>query len=345
MKRSILVAVLILVASSLPAPAQTSDRAGSVGVLFLKLGMSARAAALGNAYVGLSDDISGVFLNPVSIVHLEKNQVYFSELEYLVDTRAFAGVFSFPLPEGWGGRAAIHYTGFFSGEMKMTTEKDIDGTATNRNFSWNELALGVVYAREFTDKFSVGVGAKYVRTDVADFYSHSVAFDIGTMYKTGWRNIRIGMSTTNFGPDMKFHGKYDNTYISSIWQVRVPEEFGYYPLPISFQVGIADEVYTNEKMRLTGLLDYSHPNDLAERVHVGLEFAYDETFFLRGGFFSDVDKSDIPDPVNPDDEALDRFMELRFGAGIKIPQLAVDYAWQDVEALGSVHRFAVGFTF
>lgn len=340
--------MLLIVALALVgvAQAQTSDRAGSVGVLFLKLGMSPRAAALGNTYLGISDDISGIFLNPVSIAPLEGYHVFFSELEYMIDMRAFAGAFSFEVPwENIGGRAAIHYTGFYSGDMTMTTEQDIDGTTTNRKFSWNELAIGATYARYFTDKFAIGVGAKYVRTDVADFYSHTVAFDVGTMYKTGFRNLRIGMSATNFGPDMRFKGKYDNTYISGIWQVGESEDFGYYPLPISFQVGIADEVYSADQYRLTGAIDYSHPNDLAERIHIGAEFGYDEMFFLRGGYFMDMDKSDIEDDVNAGDDALDRFMEFRFGAGVHYGNVTVDYAWQDVEALESVHRFAAGFSF
>lgn len=342
MKR-IFYAALLLVLMTGIAEAQTSDRAGSVGALFLKLGMSPRAAAMGNTYIGISDDVTGVFLNPVSIVNIEGYQFFVSELEYLVDTRAVAGAFSFPMPAVIGGRGAVHYTGFLSGDMKMTTAQDIDGALTGREFSWNELAIGFTYARMFTDRFSIGVGIKYVRTDVADFYSQTVAFDIGTIYRTGFRNLRLGISATNFGPDMKFGGKYDNTFISGIWQVAVPEEYGYYPLPISLQVGIADDLLQNEDFRITGALDYSHPNDLAERIHVGAEFAYDEMFFVRGGFFMDMDKSDVVDPVDPDDDALDRFMEFRFGAGFRISNVMVDYAWQDIEALGSVHRFAVGF--
>jgi len=343
--RRIFVAALLLVVLSGLAQAQTSDRAGSVGALFLKLGMSPRAAAMGNTYMGISDDITGIFLNPVSIVRLTGYNFFISELEYLVDMRAIAGAFSFPLGGSIGGRAAVHYVGFLSGDMKMTTARDIDGVSTKRDFSWDEFALGVTYAREFTDRFSIGLGAKYVRTDVADFYSQTVAFDVGTIYRTGFRHLRLGMSATNFGPDMKFKGKYGNTYISGIWQVSVPEEYGYYPLPISLQVGIADELYTSEGFRVTGAIDYSHPNDLAERIHVGTELAYDEMFFVRGGFFMDMDKSDIEDPVDPDDEALDRFMEFRLGAGFSISNVNVDYAWQDIEALGSVHRFAVGFKF
>lgn len=343
MKRKIFLAALILAMTAGIAAAQTSDRAGSVGALFLKLGMSPRAAAMGNTYVGISDDITGVFLNPVSISNIDGYRFFVSELEYLVDMRAVAGAFSFPMPAVIGGRGAIHYTGFLSGDMTMTTAQDIDGVLTNRDFSWNEMAIGFTYARYFTDRFSIGVGIKYVRTDVADFYSQTVAFDVGTVYRTGFRNLRLGISATNFGPDMKFNGKYNNTYISGIWQVSVSEEYGYYPLPISLQVGIADDVFTNENFRVTGAIDFSHPNDLAERIHVGAEFAYDEMFFLRGGFFMDMDESEVEDPIDPDDEALDRFMEFRFGAGFHISNIVVDYAWQDIESLGSVHRFAVGF--
>jgi hypothetical protein len=341
MKKIFVIITLLLVALTGLAQAQTSDRAGSVGALFLKLGMSPRAAAMGNTYVGVSDDITGVFLNPVSIVNVEGYQFFVSELEYLVDMKAVAGAFSFPMPREIGGRGAIHYTGFLSGDMTMTTATDIDGDLMDEEFSWSELALGATYARHFTDKFSVGLGIKYVRTDVADYISQTVAFDIGTVYRTGFRNLRLGMSATNFGPDMKFRGKYDNTYISGIWQVRASEEYGDYPLPLSLQVGVADDLYTTEDIRITGALDFSHPNDLAERIHVGTEIAYDEMFFVRGGFFRDMDKSDIADPVDPDDEALDRFSEFRFGAGVKVSNFTVDYAWQDIESLGSVHRFAV----
>ncbi len=341
MKKILIMTALLLFALSGVSQPQTSDRAGSAGALFLKLGMSPRAAAMGNTYVAVSDDITGVFLNPVSIVDLSGYQFFVSECEYLVDMRAIAGAVSFPMPRTIGGRCAVHYTGFLSGDMTRTTARDIDGEMTDEEFTWNDLALGATYARSFTDKFSVGVGVKYVRTDVADYHSQTVAFDIGTIYRTGFRNLRLGMSATNFGPDMRFSGRYDNTYISGIWQVGVREEYGYYPLPISLQVGIADELYVKDEVRLTGALDFSHPNDLAERIHLGAEFAYNEMLFLRGGFFMDMDESEIEDPVDPDDEALDRFMEFRFGAGVRVSNFVVDYAWQDVEALGTVHRIAV----
>lgn len=345
MRRTVVLALVLVVTLAGMSWAQTSDRAGSIGVLFLKLGTSPRVAGMGNAYVGIADDVSGIFLNPVSIVHIEGQHLFFSSLQYMVDMQAMSAVWSFPVQSRIGGRLAIHYTGLYSGDMTYTTATDIDGTETAKDFTWNELALGLIYGRTFTDRFSVGLGAKYVRTDVSDWYSHTVGFDVGTLYKTGWRNLRLGMSVTNFGPDMQFKGTYINTYVSSVWQIEVQEDFGDFALPITFQVGIADEIYMSGRSRLTGALDYSHPNDLAERVHVGAEYAYDEMFFLRAGYFTDVESPVSREGDDPDDSALDRYWEFRFGAGVDVSNFKVDYAWQSIEDLEDVHRFSLGYSF
>ncbi|MGD8628809.1 MAG: PorV/PorQ family protein [bacterium] len=345
MRRTAVIALLLVVMLAGLGWTQSSERAGSVGVLFLKLGTSPRVAAMGNAYVGIADDVSGIFINPASIVHIDGQHLFFSNVQYMVDMQAMSAVWSFPIQSKIGGRLALHYTGLYSGDMTMTTATDIDGSETARNFTWNELALGATYGRMFTDKFSIGVGAKYVRTDVADWYSHTVAFDVGTLYRTGWRNLRLGMSVTNFGPDMQFKGTYDNTWAASIWQVSVEEEFGDFALPITFQVGIADELYMAGKSRLTGALDYSHPNDLAERVHIGAEYAYDEMFFLRAGYFTDVESPETREGDDSNDSALDRYWEFRFGGGVNINNFVVDYAWQTLEDLEDAHRFSLGYSF
>lgn len=345
MRRTAVITLVLVVTLAGLGWAQSSERAGSVGVLFLKLGTSPRVAALGNAYVGISDDVSGIFLNPVSIVHVDGQQLFFSSTQYMVDVQAMSAIWSFPIQSKIGGRLAFHYTGLYSGDMTMTTATDIEGTETAKNFTWNELAVGVTYGRMFTDKFSVGLGAKYIRTDVADWYSHTVGFDVGTLYITGWRNLRLGMSVTNFGPDMKFKGTYTNTYISSIFPIAVDEEFGDFALPISFQVGIADELYMAGKSRLTVALDYSHPNDLAERVHIGAEYGFDEMFFLRAGYFTDVESPKTREGDSKDDSALDRYWEFRFGAGVNLSGFTVDYAWQSLEDLEDVHRFSLGYSF
>jgi hypothetical protein len=66
-------------------------------------------------------------------------------------------------------------------------------------------------------------------------------------------------------------------------------------------------------------------------------------FFLRAGFFFDMDTRDTTGEVDPNDEALKRYYEFRFGVGAMVSNFAVDYAWQDIRGLENVHRFSLGF--
>ena len=79
MKRLCVIFTFLLLVFAGIAQAQTSDRAGSVGALFLKLGMSPRAAAMGNTYMGISDDITGLFLNPVDRT-IEQNKQFITDI-------------------------------------------------------------------------------------------------------------------------------------------------------------------------------------------------------------------------------------------------------------------------
>ena len=79
-----------------------------------------------------------------------------------------------------------------------------------------------------------------------------------------------------------------------------------------------------------------HPNDNTGYLNTGLEFAWNEIVFLRGGWKS----------------LFERDTEQRWtlGAGITLPRpgrssLKIDYAYQDFGRLTNVHYFSVGVKF
>ena len=86
-----------------------------------------------------------------------------------------------------------------------------------------------------------------------------------------------------------------------------------------------------EQNRLTIAADALHPNDNAESMNIGAEYAYNEMFFLRGGY-----------------QAL--FLEdsqegFTVGAGVyaKTSGLTfkIDYAYQEFGLLDNVQMFTV----
>lgn len=93
---------------------------------------------------------------------------------------------------------------FNTNEMEITTELEPNGTG--RFFDAGDMAIGVSFARYLTDRFSVGVTAKYVYQQIWNETASGLAFDIGTQYKLDFQNLVIAMSMSNFGGDLRFDG-------------------------------------------------------------------------------------------------------------------------------------------
>jgi hypothetical protein len=140
------------------------------------------------------------------------------------------------------------------------------------------------------------------------------AADIGTLYNTGFKNFKIGMVMTNFGPDLKF--------------LRDS-----YPLPISFKFGASMEVLNFGEHKTLVDFEIGHPNDNLEKFNGGIEYSYKDFLTLRAGDQFGYDTGDFS-----------------FGAGVKIPlysktKLRVDYGYYNFGRLDQVHRFTLNLNF
>jgi hypothetical protein len=77
---------------------------------------------------------------------------------------------------------------------------------------------------------------------------------------------------------------------------------------------------------LTTLVQLNHPNDNAENLRLGIEYAYRQLLFLRAGY-----------KINVKDQALPTAgLGLRMRMG-RHP-LMLDYAFDPLQFLGTIHR-------
>lgn len=292
-------------------------KVGTAGAQFLEIGVSARAIGMGEAFLGVSDDASALFYNPGGLSLLTQKEVIFTHVDYPAGIRyEFAGVV-LPTP---------NLAGSFGVAFYMLTMDDIPvtnykyPTGTGQTFTSSDYALGLTYSAGLTDRFSVGITAKYITQLLATYKATGWAMDLGTFYDTGFRNFKICMSIANFGPDM--------TFISDS-----------YPLPIDFRFGTAIDVVQTDNSRLIAAVQASHPNDNLEKYNFGLEYWFNNLVSLRVGKKFNYDYYDDSDFGGG----------VTFGAGARIPistsRLSVDYAYQDLGYLDSVHRFTFGFRF
>ena len=308
------IALLIAVLVPLTAEgAQIFEKVGTIGGQSLKIGVGARAAAMGDAYVAIADDATAVYWNPAGLARLSGSAVTLNHTAWpadiLFDQAAYVfGVKWFPGMLGVNVRA-------------LTMSRDVVRTAylpegTGETFDAGEWAYGLSYAKSLTDKFSAGFSLNYVQTGLDDVKASAVTLDFGTLYDIGVMGARIGMAIQNIGSEM--------TFIED--KVK---------MPVFFRVGGSVDLYTRGESRVITVAEFTHPPDNSEKLNWGAEYAYNDYVFLRGGY-----------KFNYDTEGLTAGLGVKFPLTLARTAVArVDYAYQDLKFLSSVHRVSMNVSF
>ena len=110
-----------------------------------------------------------------------------------------------------------------------------------------------------------------------------------------------------------------------------------FPLPLIFRVGIAGELLQKDKTRVSFGLDALHPNDNTESMNAGLEFAYAETFFLRGGYAT-IFRGET-------EEGMTLGGGIYYKLGKSNTKLKLDYSYTDYGRFDFIQRLTVGLRF
>lgn len=333
--------ILILLVSAGMAQGQFIDNISKIGTTsapFLEIGVGPRAISMGGAFVSVADDATAMYWNPGGLSRVTGNQVIFVHTQWLADvSHSYAGaVFQVGRDNTIGGSV----TTVGMDEMAVRTVEKPDGTGEMFNVS--NLSIALTGARNLTDRVSFGFTGKFIQEQIWHMKATGFAIDVGTLFRTDFRGLSLGMSITNFGNKMQLEGR-DTQVKHDI----APNEYGNnskisghldtdsWSLPLNFRVGASINPIQNQWVRWTVSLDAMHPNNNTESMNIGSEFAINEMVFLRGGY-----------------KAL--FQEnseegLTLGGGINYQlgglRFIVDYAFADFGVLNSVQRFSIGLGF
>ncbi len=342
-------ALLLLTLAFTAAVPLFGQKVGTSSLQFLKVMPTARASAMGDAFSTLAAGADAVFWNPAGLASGENMEVTGTHILWLFDSRQSTLAGSFPLSD-LGGTVGIHlqYVDYGSIEVTRTDQLAFVGTGadlrynpglTGETFSPSAYVLGISYAQRMTDRFSAGGTVKYIRESLwnsativlinpttgakeeVNTFASLFLFDFGMQYNTGYRSIRIGVSIQNFGSQVTFANES-------------------FPAPLLFRIGTAADLIGPDALfghsaenRITLAYDLFQPNDYAQQMHLGAEYAFDEAFFVRTGYkiFYDNDS-------------------FTAGAGIRQDingfPLTIDYSYGAMgDYLPSVHRLSLGVQF
>ena len=295
---------------------------------FLEIGLGARGVAIGQAFTTLTDDANAVFWNPAGLTSLSGGSFTMDYTNWPADIAI--GGFSFAYSVGNIGTFSINAAYLMTDDMEITTIEQ--PTGTGQYFGISNYSVGISYARLLTNKLSFGITAKIVQEKYFEHSYMTPAFDIGTIYHTDFRGLKIGMSIMHFSPEAQFSGTYHD-YSASQESDIVNKDFESFPLPITFRVGMSMDAWREGQNVLLFAADMVHSNNNLENYNLGFEYGFKNMLFIRGGYRSSLDEGGF---------SLGAGINYDFSEDIG---LKLDYAYSDRGIFTNIHRLSAGFTF
>lgn len=302
-------------------------KVAQTGLQFLKVDVGARAAAMGGAFMMVGDDANAIFFNPAGIGRMQSNFDFIANrTEWIADIsyNAIGLVKNF----GTMGNFGLSFLTSSYGDIMGTRVSNVTaGFIDTGNLEFGAYAIGLVYARSMTDKFTIGGQVKYASQSLGsnllsngstvDNKVSGLAYDFGTIFYPGFQSFRLGMSVRNFSEQFKY------------------EQYGF-QLPLTFSLNFAMDVLDffmeDHSNSLLIALDALHPRDYTERIHLGGEYSFMKNMLaVRAGY-----------KFNYDLESYS--VGFGFKRNISGVIFKLDYSYSDLGAFDSVNRISLGFS-
>jgi hypothetical protein len=322
--RSIILGFFLLTTLTFAAQAQNligQYRPITTAVPFLSVAPDARSAGMGDAGVATSPDANSIYWNSAKLGFIENDLgvslSYTPWLSNIVNDMSLSQLSAYKKLTP-NSTLAVSLLYFDLGELNFT---DVGGNPI-QNFNPKEYAINVAYGQKLSDYLSLGVGARYIRSNLSGNVNiggsgligesqpgNSVAVDLGIYYN---RDLALGGKNYN----LALGGNISNVGAKISYTTAGRKDF----LPTNLRLGTALTMELDPYNKITLAIDgnkllvpYSDLDDPTanEDTNVfsgifqsftdapgggseelkeitlssGLEYWYDDMFAARAGYF------------------------------------------------------------
>lgn len=299
------------------------SRVGISALTFLKNDLSPRSAGLGGANATLSGDAYAATLNPALAAEVKSITVGVSNMYFADGINHSLVSVMVPNKERGTFYGQVHMLNM--GAEKVRTEFFPQGTG--QYFTTYSLSAEAGYSRDLSERFSFGLGFKFLREQLAEYAANGLGADVGFLYRTDWRNLRFGATLQHFGTNATLRGNRVPDLLQRGQTVNVEG----YPAPTHFKMGASMDAIRKDEHLLTVHLQLNHPNDNAENIRAGAEYIWANTLALRAGLKLGVDNERTPSA----------------GIGYRQPigghMLQIDYGVNPTRFLGLIHSVGISY--
>ena len=332
-KSAFLLTTLIVIGSSLQAQTVIAKYAGE----FMALGVGGRALGMGGAFVAVANDVTSGYYNPAGLANLNYPQLA------LMHSEQFGNLVNYDY-----GAVAIPFQNDMSFGLSVM-RLGVDGIPDTRNalydangdgiidinddrldyskiteFSNQDWAFYLTFAKRQTDNFYWGINAKIIRRDLGDIASaNGIGFDVGAYY-TPIENLFLGANLQDATTTLVAWSTGRNELVSPTLKVgtayKVVEFLGGYIMPaLDLDIRFENRQFASN----------FNVGPISFDMHAGLEYTFKNLIYVRGGY-NDV-------------------KQFTIGAGVKLPKLNIDYSFarfseSATERLDDSHRISIMLT-
>ena len=194
---------------------------------FLRLPVSAHAAALGGDNITIDDDDpTMVFHNPALVNNVSDRSLNLNYMTYMEGVKVASASFVKALRQRATWAVEAQYVDY--GSMKQTTaEHEVIGKVSAK-----DIAVGGTFTYALSNKIAGGVTAKFVSSSLAGFNSIGMAVDLGLNYLNPELGLSVSAVARNLGGQLKAY-EDDFEKLPFDLQLGVSKRLGESPLRFS----------------------------------------------------------------------------------------------------------------
>ncbi|OGS17577.1 MAG: hypothetical protein A3J83_04375 [Elusimicrobia bacterium RIFOXYA2_FULL_40_6] len=287
-----------------------SNAAANTGADFLKIGVGARSAGLGNAFTAIANDATAINWNAGGLSQVKQKEVVAMHSQWIADTNLDYIGFGVPVRNAVIGASLVCLS------QSGLEGRDANGAQTD-DFGASDLAVTFSYSRQVklnANKVGLGINMKMLRQQIASDQAYGVAFDMGALYYTKSMPLSFGLSLQNIGTQMKFIDEAYNLPLS------VTAGVGYNVGYVTIGLDVKQELYENKTT-----------------ISMGTEFTPINTLAIRAGYLMNqaISTGNTADTLNG----------LGAGLGINLLGMKTDYSFVPYGALGNTHKISFSSKF
>lgn len=294
---------LIFLAFVAAFAAKTLAQDAQTGYNFLRLPVSAHAAALGGHNITVvEDDASLGFHNPALLSSVNDKTIGLNFMTYMQGSKTASASFSRVAGDkaSWGVTA--QYVDY--GSMKET---DMFNTEKGE-FSAKDIAVSGVFSYELAERIVGGISAKFITSYIGEYNSIAVGVDLGVNYYHPDKELSLSVAARNLGGQLSaYHEDFER-------------------MPIDVQIGATKRLKGSPLRFSASLVDMTHLNyKFINHLVVGADLLLGQNIWVGGGYnFRRAKEMTLN---SGDDNESSHGAGLSLGAGINLERFKLNLAY------------------